>query len=630
MPLEWGTSCLAWEDGDSDRHSVGAKPDCAALWPTLTHGEWCCKPWCYVNKATCNLPSFESLVKPGAGQLYYSYDACAVVTTKYTAETCPWQGRRITEQGCECTGTTWPAPTLAAKGMPPEWGTTCRAWEDGDCSAHPCGANTDCDALWPTVTRGQWCCRPWCYVPATCSLPTFMSGIDDGGGLYYSYEACMVDAGITSASTQTYTDATCKWTDTSADFNDALQLCRRLGGGAGGQELLLLQDLSGSYGDDLVTMNKAMRGIGVDLSSQFGRIRFGIASYIDKGDGSCFKIEQPVTSNWQRVESVMAGLSASGGGSMPEAQLEALVGVAAHCAEVGFTPGRKKIVILTTDATWHQAGDGYADSSERNSLDGSHAACVGQDYPSIADVKAKLTEADITPIFLVTENVMSEYEQLVKQLGMGSVIELAADSSDLSPGLRTGVCALGNLPEVTAHLRLGGATKAAFASRTRGEVAVEVARAAGSEYGLVTTVTESPRGLDVTFVVLFADNAAVDPGLAQLTEAVDGGALQEAVRGVAGMAQVTVTYAWGSASDSVTHKLLTETGTSSGASSGTCACGSSQRFACDPNWADDPVGLFPGTSASGAGAVSTACLTMASLQMVSLLLSVAAPVFTSQ
>eukprot|EP00662_Eupelagonemidae_sp_cell21_P047221 gene47221-51236_t len=98
MPPEWGTSCLAWEDGDSAAHTVGSKTDCKALWPTLTHGEWCCKPWCYVNKNTCSLPTFESLVKPGAGQLYYSYAACEGTETKYSMATCPWQGKRITEQ----------------------------------------------------------------------------------------------------------------------------------------------------------------------------------------------------------------------------------------------------------------------------------------------------------------------------------------------------------------------------------------------------------------------------------------------------------------------------------------------------------------------------------------------------
>eukprot|EP00929_Paragymnodinium_shiwhaense_P119363 TRINITY_DN91251_c0_g1_i1.p1 TRINITY_DN91251_c0_g1~~TRINITY_DN91251_c0_g1_i1.p1 ORF type:complete len:1000 (-),score=142.16 TRINITY_DN91251_c0_g1_i1:81-3080(-) len=120
-----------------------------------------------------------------------------------------WHGHLIVSSSgsCSCKGTGLGNAGLAL-GLPVEYGKECRAWEDGDCSAHQCGTATDCPAMWPNVQSGAWCCTAWCYVDASCTHEDVgLSSLvpDNGKPLYYSYEAC------SSQGSPKYTEATCPW-----------------------------------------------------------------------------------------------------------------------------------------------------------------------------------------------------------------------------------------------------------------------------------------------------------------------------------------------------------------------------------------------------------------------------------
>lgn len=53
LPLDYGKYCAAWEDGDATKHSVGNLTTCHEMWPDMVVDDWCCQPWCFVNKTTC-------------------------------------------------------------------------------------------------------------------------------------------------------------------------------------------------------------------------------------------------------------------------------------------------------------------------------------------------------------------------------------------------------------------------------------------------------------------------------------------------------------------------------------------------------------------------------------------------
>ena len=102
------------------------------------------------------------------------------------------------------------------RGQPirPEYGTSCKAWEDG-------GEFTQAPSCATFSQTGTWCCRAWCYVdPTRCDgtrTPFFASYFQSATSsaqqsLYFSYEAC--DSGNTAANAavRTYaTNAACPW-----------------------------------------------------------------------------------------------------------------------------------------------------------------------------------------------------------------------------------------------------------------------------------------------------------------------------------------------------------------------------------------------------------------------------------
>lgn len=97
--------------------------------------------------------------------------------------------QRGTAAGCECTGQNHGINTAQ---YGPNYGTSCKAWDDGvtyDSNLKSC-TTYDEDAV------GFYCCRSWCYIDATTCNGTetnfYASYAQEGYGetLFYSYDAC--------------------------------------------------------------------------------------------------------------------------------------------------------------------------------------------------------------------------------------------------------------------------------------------------------------------------------------------------------------------------------------------------------------------------------------------------------
>ena len=57
----------------------------------------------------------------------------------------------------------------------------------------------------------------------------------------------------------------------------------------------------------------------------------------------------------------------------------------------------------------------------------------------MAQVKRALENAGITPLFLVTDNAVPYYRDLVRQLGRGTVVSISESSENLLESLNQGV-----------------------------------------------------------------------------------------------------------------------------------------------------------------------------------------------
>ena len=217
-------------------------------------------------------------------------------------------------------------------------------------------------------------------------------------------------------------------------------------------DVQFLQDLSGSFGDDIATVRGLVPGIVTALQGVQTDSRFGSSSFIDKplspfgsvGEWT-YRTLLPLTANVTSLTSTYNGMVIGNGADGPEAQIEALMQLCLRPAEVGFRPDSARFVVLFTDAPFHVAGDGAAAGITKPNngdavMDGTPAGS-GEDYPLVAQVKVALEAANVIPIFAIAGGYESAYQGLVTSLGRGTVVTLTANSSNVVAAVTAGLTA---------------------------------------------------------------------------------------------------------------------------------------------------------------------------------------------
>ncbi|MEO1559326.1 MAG: hypothetical protein AAFS12_06720, partial [Cyanobacteria bacterium J06632_19] len=223
-------------------------------------------------------------------------------------------------------------------------------------------------------------------------------------------------------------------------------------------DVFVLEDLSGSFEDDTSTLQSLVTDLVDNLREIEPDTNFGVGSFVDKPispfgypSDYVYRTNLPITENEKDFQSTINSLTIYNGSDYPESQLEALLQTALRADdEVGFREDSTRIVVLSTDANYHVAGNGsQAGITTPNNgdaiLDGGG---IGEDYPSIGQVANALRESNIIPIFAVTNNVTSTYQSLVSQLGVGTVVDLASDSSNLIDAITGGLDDIGGNREL--------------------------------------------------------------------------------------------------------------------------------------------------------------------------------------
>ena len=219
-------------------------------------------------------------------------------------------------------------------------------------------------------------------------------------------------------------------------------------------DLLILQDLSGSFYDDVSTVQGLLDNLVDGITEIQPDTNFGAASFVDKpfdghgyGEDFVYQTNAKLTSDSNSIKEAFDNMTVLNGADNKEAQLEALYQVALRTIkdqstietsddEIGFRDNSMKVVVLTTDADFHREGDFTSATMQNN---GDTIIDDYEDYPNIDMVKDALTEANIYPIFAVTSDVTSNYEDLVTELDRGDVVELTSDSSNLIDTITNGL-----------------------------------------------------------------------------------------------------------------------------------------------------------------------------------------------
>lgn len=222
------------------------------------------------------------------------------------------------------------------------------------------------------------------------------------------------------------------------------------GNTVGPLDVQFLQDLTGSFGDDIASVRLLVPGIVAALQAVQPDSEFGLSSFIDKAVSPfgapgewVYQLEQGLTANAADLAAVYNAITTHSGEDLPECQIESLMHLALTAADVGFRPDAARFVVVFTDAPFHVAGDGAAGgiTTPNNGdavLDGVFPG-TGEDYPAIAQLAAALQAANIIPIFAVTADVTTYYTDLVAQLGRGTTVTLTADSSNVIAAVTGGL-----------------------------------------------------------------------------------------------------------------------------------------------------------------------------------------------
>jgi pimeloyl-ACP methyl ester carboxylesterase len=228
-------------------------------------------------------------------------------------------------------------------------------------------------------------------------------------------------------------------------------------------DVFLLQDLSRSFTEDLPIVQSLIPNLVSELKNRQPDTTFGVGSFIDKpidpfglrGD-YVYRLNQRQTTDITALQSTVNNLSVNDSDEEsdgPEAQLEGLLQTALRSqSEIGFRDSTRRVVVVATDAGFHQAGDGSeAGITKPNNLDtilDGNPPGTGEDYPSVPQVRQALINANLVPVFAVTNDKIATYRDLVDDsdgdgFGFGSVVELKSDSSNLVDAIATGLDVVG-------------------------------------------------------------------------------------------------------------------------------------------------------------------------------------------
>ena len=232
------------------------------------------------------------------------------------------------------------------------------------------------------------------------------------------------------------------------DQADVIESITIPSGGVSAMDVLFLIDVTGSYADDIATMQANSVAILNDLSSRGFNVAFGVAAFADFPiypygevgyDDEAFYLIQPITTDSAQAREGINALRTRYGSDIPESQLEALYQCATGAGRdvngngdytdvedvpptpVGWRAGAQRVIVFSTDANFHDSAmDPYYPG------------------PTMDATIAALQAAHIMVIGLESGMVNPQMSQIVTATG-GTKYGLSSDSSGITMALATAI-----------------------------------------------------------------------------------------------------------------------------------------------------------------------------------------------
>lgn len=128
----------------------------------------------------------------------------------------------------------------------------------------------------------------------------------------------------------------------------------------------------------------------------------------------------------------------SGNLDAPEGGFDAIMQAIVCRKEIGWRDGARRLLLFSTDAGFHYAGDGKLggvitpnDGNCHLGPDGLYEYSSVQDYPSISHINQKVKQHSVNIIFAVTGNQQSVYQKLSEHVEGSSCAQLSDNSSNV-------------------------------------------------------------------------------------------------------------------------------------------------------------------------------------------------------
>ncbi|XP_070694706.1 integrin beta-2 [Pempheris klunzingeri] len=226
-------------------------------------------------------------------------------------------------------------------------------------------------------------------------------------------------------------------------------------------DLYYLMDLSYSMKDDLENVKE----LGQDLFAALNKItehaQIGFGAFVDKTvlpytNTNKEKLLKPCDEDYQQCQAAFGYRHVlsmtprkdefkrkvteqfiSGNLDSPEGSLDAMMQAAVCGDKIGWRNSSTRLIVLTTDAGFHMAGDGklagiLEPNDERCHMENNlYTQSTEVDYPSVGQLALQLEKNNIQPIFAVTKNVEVVYKQLSKMIPKSEVGVLSSDSKNV-------------------------------------------------------------------------------------------------------------------------------------------------------------------------------------------------------
>ncbi|CAF0798067.1 unnamed protein product [Adineta steineri] len=227
-------------------------------------------------------------------------------------------------------------------------------------------------------------------------------------------------------------------------------------------DLYFLMDLSHSMLDDKEKLSYLGRILATQMQSITKNFRLGFGSFVDKNvppfvqpapntverpcptsyNGPCvkaygFKHHMKLSDDVAEFEYQVREAPVSGNIDAPEGGLDAVMQAIVCDDIIGWRNDSRKLIVFSTDAGFHYAGDGRLagiiepNDGECHMTNNEYTHSDKQDYPSIGQISAKLSEKNVNIIFAVTQSQLALYQTLTELIDGAVVGELKQDSSNI-------------------------------------------------------------------------------------------------------------------------------------------------------------------------------------------------------